>query len=75
MSGDLSSFDGRGFCPRCGSRLVDVSDPGDTHIEIRIGTLDAAPFDLKPEAEIWVKRREPWILPVEGAAQYDENRR
>lgn len=71
MSGDISSFDRRGFCPRCGSRLLDLS--GDTHIEIRIGTLDDAPFDLKPEAEVWVKRRESWILPVEGAAQYDEN--
>ena len=57
MSGDISTFDARGFCPRCGSRLLDLSEPGDTHIEIRIGTLDDAPFDLKPESEIWVKRR------------------
>ena len=75
LSGDISSFDGRGFCPRCGSRLLDTSDPGDSHVEIRLGTLDDAPFDLKPEAETWVKRRESWIVPVEGAAQYDENRR
>ena len=75
MSGDISSFDGRGFCLRCGSRLLDTSDPGDNQIEIRIGTLDDAPFDLKPESEIWVKRRESWILPVEGAAQYDEKGR
>ena len=25
-----------------------------------------------PEDEIWVKRRESWIPPVEGAAQHDE---
>ena len=74
MSGDISSYDERGFCPRCGSRLLDLSDLDDGRIEIRIGTLDDAPFGLKPEAEIWVKRREAWILPVEGAAQYDENR-
>jgi hypothetical protein len=73
LSGDISSYDGRGFCPRCGSRLLDLSDLDDSRIEIRIGTLDDPPFDLKPEAEIWVKRRESWILPVEGAAQYDEN--
>ena len=54
---------------------MDTSDPGDSHVEIRLGTLDDAPFDLKPEAETWVKRRESWIVPVEGAAQYDENRR
>jgi len=54
---------------------MDTSNPGDSHVEIRLGTLDDAPFDLKPEAETWVKRRESWIVPVEGAAQYDENRR
>jgi hypothetical protein len=73
LSGDISSYDGRGFCPRCGSRLLNPPDPGDGQIEIRVGTLDDAPFHLKPEVEIWVKRREPWILPVEGAAPYDEN--
>src|SRR5437868_5218313 len=73
MSGEISSYDGRGFCPRCGSRLLDTADPDDTLIEIRIGSLDDAPFELKPEAEIWVKRRESWIPPVEGAAQHDEN--
>ena len=70
MSGEISSYDGRGFCPGCGSRLLDTADPGDTLIEIRIGSLDEAPFELKPEAEIWVERRESWIPPVEGAAQH-----
>jgi hypothetical protein len=65
--------DGRGFCPRCGSRLLNPADPGDTLVEIRIGSLDEAPFELKPEREIWVKRRESWLPPVEGAAQYDES--
>ena len=50
------------------------SEQGDTLIEIRLGSLDEAPFELKPEAEVWVKRRESWLLPVEGAAQHDENR-
>ena len=73
ISGEISSYDGRGFCPRCGSRLLDTADACDTLIEIRIGSLDEAPFELKPEVEIWVKRRESWIRPVEGAAQHDEN--
>ena len=72
MSGEISSYDDRGFCPHCGSRLLDTSDPGGTLIEIRIGSLDDAPFDLKPADEIWVKRRELWVPPVDGAAQYDE---
>jgi hypothetical protein len=73
MSGEISSYDGRGFCARCGSRLLDTSDPGDTLIEIRLGSLDEAPFELKPEDEIWVRRRESWILPVEDAVQHQEN--
>ena len=74
ISGEISSYHGRGFCARCGSRLLNPAEPGDTHIEIRIGSLDDAPFGLTPEAEIWVKRREPWLAPVEGATQHDENR-
>jgi hypothetical protein len=75
MSGEISSYDGRGFCARCGSRLLDTTGLGDALIEIRLGSLDEAPFELKPEDEIWVKRRESWILAVEGAAQHDESRR
>jgi hypothetical protein len=44
-------------------------------VEIQLGSLDDPPFELRPQAELWIKRREPWIEPVEGAAQYRENRR
>src|SRR3954453_22984401 len=74
-TGELVVYEGRGFCPRCGSRLLNPPDPEDSLIEIRIGTLDDAPFDLRPEAEIWVKRREPWLAAVDGATQHHENRR
>ncbi len=74
ISGDIAAYDGRGFCPRCGSRLLNPADPGDTLIEIRVGSLDDAPFDLTPEAEIWVRSREAWIPPVKGAEQHDRNR-
>ena len=73
LTGEIASYDARGFCARCGSRLLDLSDLEDSIIEIRIGSLDDAPFELTPRAEIWVKRRESWIPPVEGAAQYDES--
>ena len=46
LHGEVSSYDGRGFCPRCGSRLLDTSDPDGIHIEIRLGSLDDAPFGL-----------------------------
>lgn len=74
MSGEIASYDGRGFCGRCGSRLLNPVSPGESIIEIRIGSLDDAPSGLTPTAEIWVKRREAWLPPVPGAAQYDENR-
>jgi len=73
ISGEISSYDGRGFCPRCGSRILDQADPDERLVEIRIGSLDEAPFQLKPDDEIWVKRRESWIQAVEEAAQYDES--
>ena len=72
LEGELATHDGRSFCPRCGSRLLCLDD--DDLVEIRLGSLDDAPFDLEPEAEIWVKRREPWLHPIAGASQHDENR-
>src|SRR5947208_10779834 len=33
VSGEISSYDGRGFCALCGSRLLDPVDLGDTLIE------------------------------------------
>ena len=71
LSGEISSYDGRGFCPRCGSRLLDTADPDDAFIEIRLGSLDDAPCELKPNDEAWVKRRESWVPPVDGALQHD----
>jgi hypothetical protein len=71
-TGEYATYDGRCFCPRCGSRIFNV--PGEDAVEIRLGSLDDAPFELRPEAEIWIKRREPWIHPVEGASQHREDR-
>jgi hypothetical protein len=73
VTGEISSYDGRGFCPRCGSRLIDTADGDDTVVEIRLGSLDEAPFELRPQSEIWVKRRESWLAAVDGAAQREES--
>jgi hypothetical protein len=35
MTGEIASYDGRGFCARCGSSLLDLSDLEDSIIEIR----------------------------------------
>ena len=52
MSGEISSYDGSRLCslwvsaPRQPTRTTSA-------VEIRIGSLDEAPFELKPEDEIW----------------------
>jgi len=71
LKGELATYDGRSFCGRCGSRLLCLDDDV---VEIRLGSLDDAPFELEPEAEIWIKRREPWLHQIAGASQHDENR-
>ncbi len=70
FTGKTATFKGRSFCPRCGSRLFNLSEE---EAEIRIGSLDAAPHGLEPSYEIWVKRREPWLLPLHGAGQWPED--
>jgi hypothetical protein len=46
----------------------------DLEAEFKLGILSEAPTPLVPSYELWVKRREPWLRPIEGAAQYQENR-
>jgi hypothetical protein len=71
QSGETSGFQGRRFCSRCGSRLFSL---GDQEAEIKLGILSDAPTALVPRYELWVKRREPWLRPVEGAEQHQEDR-
>jgi len=69
-SGDVRTFNGRSFCPECGSHTFNV---GDGQIEVRLGTLDGAPGDLVPTWEGWIKRREPWLAPIAAAGQHPED--
>ena len=43
--GETSEFNGRHFCPRCGSRLFSVDD---LEAEIKLGILPEAPTALVP---------------------------
>jgi hypothetical protein len=72
VTGELVAHDHERFCGVCGSHLGMLDEP--EGVELYLGTLDDAPFDLAPEAELWIKRREPWLPPVEGASQHRENR-
>ncbi|EPE96854.1 GFA family protein [Rhizobium grahamii] len=71
-SGETDVHNGRRFCPTCGSRMFACTDD---EAEIKLGTLTDAPTALVPTYELWVKRREKWLSPVEGADQYVEDRR
>lgn len=69
--GETSAFQGRSFCPHCGARVFSVDA---REAEVKLGLLSEAPTSLKPSYELWIKRREPWLKPVEGATQYEEDR-
>ncbi|WPE23292.1 GFA family protein [Shinella zoogloeoides] len=70
-SGDVANFQGRCYCPHCGGRLFSLDE---REAEVKLGTLPEAPTPFTPSYELWVKRREPWLRPIEGAAQYEEDR-
>jgi hypothetical protein len=70
-AGDVKFHNGRGFCPECGSRLFNAIE--EDGVEIRVGSLDMAPSDLEPTYEVWVKRRENWLQPLD-VPQFEEDR-
>ncbi len=70
MTGELRTFERRSFCPTCGSRLFFMSAED---VEVFVGTLDAAPNDIKPVVEVWATRREHWLPQVPETTLYDEN--
>jgi hypothetical protein len=60
-------------CPTCGSPLFwTATDDDDDEIEIHLGGLDQT-GQFTPQYEVWVKRREPWLPPL-NVPQYVENR-
>ncbi|MGF6156387.1 hypothetical protein M2267_001630 [Ensifer sp. KUDG1] len=70
-TGEISQFQGRCFCSHCGSRAFSADEQ---EAEVKLGLLSQAPTPLKPSYELWIKRREPWLRPVEGAEQFEEDR-
>jgi hypothetical protein len=70
VTGTYQTYEGRSFCPRCGSTLFHL---GEVQAEIAVGSLDEAPAALSPLREGWVKRREPWLMAVPGALQFRED--
>ncbi|MEL6541545.1 MAG: GFA family protein [Pseudomonadota bacterium] len=58
------------FCPKCGTRLYHSGRSGREWITVKGGALDdpgAIPF----LANIWVKRKAPWVELPEGLPQWE----
>ncbi len=70
-AGELQTFQRRSFCPRCGSRVASLRDD---EAEIMLGALDMAPSDLIPAYELWIGRREPWLMDLQWAEQFEHDR-
>ena len=69
--GETNEYAGRRFCPECGSRMFWADEK---EAEIKLGILTDAPTPLTPTYELWIKRRENWLRPIEGAEQFEEDR-
>lgn len=70
LEGDTSSYEGRHFCPTCGSSVFAVT--GD-EIELHLGALDA-PDQFQPEYELWTQRREGWVPVFDGIQSFARDR-
>ena len=69
ITGEAHAYQGRAFCPTCGSSVFSRS--GD-EVEVNLGALDA-PNQLTPTYELWTLRRETW-LPEFAVKQYEQDR-
>ena len=70
IEGETRDYDGRHFCPRCGSPLFGRS--GD-EIEVNLGILDDID-QLTPTYELWTIRRESWLPPFPLNRHYERDR-
>ncbi|MCP1199039.1 GFA family protein [Notoacmeibacter sp. MSK16QG-6] len=70
IHGEVRSYKGRSFCPRCGSSVFARS--GD-EIEIHLGSLDE-PDRLTPTYESWTVRRETWLPEFAVSRRYEGDR-
>ncbi len=70
ITGNTQSYNGRHFCPQCGSSVFGMS--GD-EIEVNLGSLDN-PDQFIPSYELWTIRRDSWLPAFPDMKHYDQNR-
>ena len=70
VRGETNEFQGRAFCPKCGSSVFARS--GD-EVEVHLGILDDI-NQLRPDYELWCDRRENWLPPFSDTRRYKRDR-
>lgn len=72
IEGETNSYEGRYFCPNCGSSVFSKSKD---EIEINLGSLDVSD-QFKPTYELWTIRREAWLpeFPVKHRYPHDSTK-
>lgn len=70
IEGETRGFNGRFFCPHCGSSVFAHTDD---EIEVHLGCLDEI-GQLKPTYESWSVRRETWLPSFPLMKQYERDR-
>ncbi|WP_299355469.1 GFA family protein [uncultured Shimia sp.] len=70
VTGETASYEGRHFCPTCGSSVFAVS--GD-EVELHLGALDDAD-QFQPDYELWIRRRERWLPTFDDVESFEADR-
>ena len=70
VAGQTGEYDGRFFCPRCGSPVFSRSED---EIEVHLGSLDT-PNQMIPTYELWTIRREGWLPAFPVGQHYPRDR-
>ncbi|MDE4174057.1 GFA family protein [Phaeobacter sp. PT47_59] len=70
ITGESRAYQGRHFCPRCGSSVFACSDD---EIEVHLGAMDAQD-QLVPSYELWTRRRENWLPAFPDMIRFPGNR-
>jgi hypothetical protein len=70
ISGKYQSYQGRAFCPVCGSSVF--ARTGD-ELEIHLGALDE-PNQFEPSYETWTDRRETWLPDMSTTQKFAKDR-
>ncbi|MDM9647867.1 GFA family protein [Rhizobium sp. S163] len=70
VEGETGEYNGRFFCPRCGSPVFGRS--GD-EVEVNLGSLDSKD-QFQPAYELWTIRREGWLPAFPLKHRYERDR-